>query len=257
MLLNEKIILITGSSGGIGTAIAQEMLEEGAFIILSDYRTDLLNNTIDELRKTNTHFDVLEFDVTSIDSIEKGIQYIVDQYGRLDILVNNAGICKIRPALDITPEDWDLVVDINLKGLFFCSQVAAKHMRKIGKGTIINVASNAGKVGFPDQADYNASKAGVINLTRCLAEEWAQYGINVNAVCPGAVRTKMLTEIAELIASKSISDPEILLQSFAPKQLGRLINPSEVARLVVFLASDDASIIRGQAINIDGGSTPY
>lgn len=257
MLLNERIVLITGASGGIGSAIAKEMLENGAFIVLSDYRAGLLNNTLVELRKTSTNFDVLELDVTSNESIEKGIQYVIEQYKRLDILVNNAGVCKIRPALEITPEDWDFVIDINLKGLFFCSQIAAKHMRKIGKGTIINIASNAGKVGFPDQADYNASKAGVINLTRCLAEEWAQYGINVNAVCPGAVRTKMLTDIADLIASKSNSDSEILLQSFAPQQLSRLINPSEVAQVVVFLASDSASIIRGQAINVDGGSTPY
>ena len=118
-------------------------------------------------------------------------------------------------------------------------------------------SSNAGKVGFPDQADYNASKAGVISLTRSLADEWAKYGVNVNAICPGAVHTKMLTDIAEQISFENDAGPETLLQSFAPNQLGRLILPSEVARGVVILSSDDASIIRGQSINVDGGSTPY
>ncbi len=257
MLLDEKIILITGSSGGIGISIAKNLLKEGAYVILSDYRTDFFDKSIPELKKINDHFDIIEIDVTSIESIENGFKYIVELYRKIDVVINNAGICKIRPALEITPDEWDQVLDINLKGLFFCSQIAAKYMRNIGKGSIINIASNAGKTGFLDQADYNAAKAGVINLTRNLAEEWAQYGINVNAVCPGAVRTKMLTDIAELIASKSNQDPEFLLQSFAPRQLRRLILPDEVAKVVVFLSSDNASIIRGQAINIDGGSTPY
>ncbi len=257
MLLKGKVVLITGAAGGIGKAIASEMLAEGAITILSDYSKKTLDPVENELSSSLNLVDAIALDVTSIESIKNGIQYVIEKYGHLDILINNAGICKLRPALDITPEDWDLVFGVNLKGLFFCSLYAARQMIKQGKGNIINIASNAGKVGFPDQADYNASKAGVINLTRSLADEWAEYGVNVNAICPGAVHTKMLTDIAEQISYENDAGPETLLQSFAPNQLGRLILPSEVARVVVILSSDDASIIRGQSINVDGGSTPY
>jgi NAD(P)-dependent dehydrogenase (short-subunit alcohol dehydrogenase family) len=257
MLLKDKITLITGASGGIGQAIAKAMALEGATIILSDLKQELLLPIEKALVTAGNKVESIEIDVSSVSSIENGIQEVCNKYGRIDILINNAGICKIRPALEITPEDWDLVLDINLKGVFFCSQIAAKQMIKQNCGKIINIASNAGKVGFPDQADYNASKAGVINLTRSLAEEWAQYGINVNAICPGAVNTKMLVDIADLISTKINADSEKLLDSFAPKQLGRLIDPSEIGQIVVFLSSDNAVIIRGQAINVDAGSTPY
>jgi NAD(P)-dependent dehydrogenase (short-subunit alcohol dehydrogenase family) len=257
MFLENKVALITGGSGGIGRAIAREMANEGCDIILSDLNVDSVFLLEKELNNGKQRAISVAIDVTSLDSINKGVQQILSKFERIDILVNNAGICKIRPALEIIPEDWDLIFNINLKGLFFCSQVVARQMIKQKNGTIINIASNAGKVGFPNQADYNASKAGVINLTRSLAEEWSQYGINVNAICPGAVNTKMLADIADIIASQINENPDKLMQSFAPKQLGRLIDPIEIGRLVAFLASSNAAIIRGQAINVDAGSTPY
>ena len=131
------------------------------------------------------------------------------------------------------------------------------HLRERGGGSIVNIASNAGKVGYPNMAAYNASKAAVINLTRSLAGEWAEYGINVNAVCPGGVATPMLSDVAEWLGPKIDLDPEELLAGMFPAQLGRHIQPVEVGRVVAFLLSPQASIIRGQAINVDGGDTPY
>jgi len=257
MSFKNKVVLITGGSGGIGKAIAKEFLNEEATVILTDNKKSLISEAEVELAIYKERLNTKILDITSVESIRDCIQYIKEQHNQLDVLINNAGMCKIRPALEILPEEWDLVFNINLKGLFFCSQFAAKIMLENGQGTIINIASNAGKVGFPDQADYNAAKAGVISLTRSLADEWAKYNVNVNAVCPGAVETKMLVDIANLIAARDCYDPEQLLKSFAPKQLGRLISPSEVAKVVVFLASNKASIIRGQSINVDGGNTPY
>jgi NAD(P)-dependent dehydrogenase (short-subunit alcohol dehydrogenase family) len=172
--------------------------------------------------------------------------------------VNNAGVVALDNVLDIPLKDWDLLFDVNVKGLFLASQLAARQMIAQGTGgSIVNIASNAGKVGFPAQAHYNATKAAVINLTRSMALELAPSKINVNAVCPGAVDTPMLLECAVWITERSGGDPRALVQTFAPPQLGRLIQPIEVGRVVAFLASDEAAIIRGQSINVDAGATPY
>jgi NAD(P)-dependent dehydrogenase (short-subunit alcohol dehydrogenase family) len=162
------------------------------------------------------------------------------------------------PAIEMSDRDWEVQFEVNSRAVSTCSRLAAKQMISQGKGgSIVNIASNAGKVGYPNMAAYNASKAAVISLTRSHASEWAEHGINVNAVCPGGVETPMLTEVAEWIGEREGIDPEQLLPMMKPAQLGRHIQPIEVGRIVVFLLSDQAAIIRGQSINVDGGDTPY
>jgi NAD(P)-dependent dehydrogenase (short-subunit alcohol dehydrogenase family) len=161
-------------------------------------------------------------------------------------------------ALDVAVVDWEAQMRVNVSGLFSCCQIVARQLIAQGDGgAIVNVASNAGKVGYPNMAGYNAGKAAVINLTRSLAAEWAEHRINVNAVCPGGVETPMLTAVAEWITSRRGGDARELVQRMVPAQLGRHIQPIEVGRVVAFLLSDAAAIIRGQSINVDGGDTPY
>jgi meso-butanediol dehydrogenase/(S,S)-butanediol dehydrogenase/diacetyl reductase len=197
-------------------------------------------------------------DVTDPASVEAAIARAVAAHGRVDGWVNNAGILRMAPALDLSAADWDAQMRVNVSALFGCCQAAARQFRaQGGGGAIVNVASNAGKVGYPNMAGYNAGKAAVINLTRSLAAEWAAHGINVNAVCPGGVDTPMLLAVAEWITAREGGDPRQLVQRMTPAQLGRHVQPVEVGRVVAFLLSDRAAIIRGQSINVDGGDTPY
>ncbi len=197
-------------------------------------------------------------DVTDPASVEAAIEQTVESWGRIDGWVNNAGAMRMSPALEVTPADWDLLFDVNVKGLFVCCQLAARRMiAQGGGGAIVNIASNAGKAGYPDMSAYNATKAAVISITRSLAAEWAAHGINVNAICPGGVDTQMLAECAGWIAGRSGDDPAELVEKMVPRQLGRHIRPREVGRLAAFLLSDRAELIRGQSISADGGDTPY
>lgn len=162
------------------------------------------------------------------------------------------------PALESSPDDWKLQFQVNVEALAECSRIAAAQMIAQGTGgSIVNVASNAGKVGYPNMAGYNATKAAVISLTRSLSAEWAENAINVNAVCPGGVDTPMLEEVAEWVGPRIGTAPKDLHANMTPAQLGRHIEPVEVGRVVAFLLSDRALIIRGQSINVDGGDTPY
>jgi len=160
------------------------------------------------------------------------------------------------PASAVEMDDWDLEFRVNTRGVMVGALEAFRLMNQEG-GTIVNIASNAGKVGFPAMAGYNASKAAVINLTRTLAAEWADKRINVNAVCPGSVATPMLEKVADFLAARSGEPASAHFSRMVPRQLGRHIAPVEVGRVVAFLLSNEAEIIRGQAINVDGGETPY
>ena len=195
-------------------------------------------------------------DVTKPASLKSAYDAVVAKWGRLEGLVNNAGIVRLGPADETSPEGLDLELAVNVKGVLLASQAAIGHFAGKG-GAIVNIASNAGKVGYRNMAGYNASKAAVINLTRSLALEWAEKGINVNAVCPGGVATDMLKSVAEFLAPRIGQDEKALFDTMYPAQLGRHIKPIEVGRVVAFLLSDAATIIRGQSINIDGGDTPY
>ena len=257
MLLKDRVALVTGAAQGLGRGIAQALAEEGAAVAVTDIQQDGVAETATMVEKLGVRASAVTMDVTSEASVAQTLEAVVREFGRLDVLVNNAGVIKMNPFLDISATDYVATFDVNVKGVLLCSQLAAKQMmRQDGGGAIVNIASNAGKVGYPSMADYNASKAAIISLTRSMAAELAPH-INVNAVCPGGVRTDMLRDVADWLAERSGEDPETLLQNFPPEQLGRLIEPVEVGRVVAFLASERAHIIRGQAINVDGGETPY
>ena len=190
-------------------------------------------------------------------SVGEAVAATVARFGRLDGVVNNAGVIEMNEARHATSAAWARELDINVTGVFRVCRAALEHLSASDQAAIVNVASNCGKVGFPNMAGYNASKAAVINLSRSLATEWAPLGINVNAVCPGAVDTPMLAGVADWLAEHQGGDPADILAGIVLPQLGRKAAPIEVGRVVAFLLSPDAVIIRGQAINVDAGETPY
>lgn len=251
-----RIIAVTGAARGIGTGIAEAILEAGGIAILLDRDGAAATDTAKRIDPDGTRTLAIAADVTDPDSLDRATETAANRFGRVSGWVNNAGIVRMGPAETISPEAWDSELGVNTRGVLLGAQAAFRAFDGEG-GAIVNIASNAGKVGFPNMAAYNASKAAVINLTRSLAAEWADRGINVNAVCPGSVATPMLRAVAEELARDGVGDAERLFAGMVPGQLGRHVTPIEVGRVVAFLLSDAAAIIRGQSINIDGGETPY
>lgn len=260
--LKDKVVLITGGASGLGRGIGQAVAELGAAVVAADVRREQAEEAAEALRQQGFRAAAVEMDVTDEAGIAGAVDFAVAEFGRLDVLVNNAGITRMQSIEDITAQDWERVFAINVGGMFQCCRIFSNYLRREGRpGRIVNIASNAAKVTFPGQAHYNASKAAVVNMTQSLAKELAPYGINVNAVCPGAVDTEMLRycmlrtiEDAPADAKPTVED---LRACWGPPQLGRLIQPIEVGRVVAFLATDAAEIVRGQSISIDGGNTPY
>jgi NAD(P)-dependent dehydrogenase (short-subunit alcohol dehydrogenase family) len=252
--LNGRVIAVTGGAGGIARGIAEAILEAGGVVGLMDLDGGKVEKVLGLLGVPERVLAV-SGDVTDLASLESAFGRVAEKFGRLDGLVNNAGVIRLGPAEATLASSLDLELAVNVKGVLLASQTAAKLFP--GKGSIVNIASNAGKVGYRNMAGYNASKAAVINLTRSLSLEWAEKGINVNAVCPGGVATDMLKSVADFLGPRLGQDADTLLKTMVPHQLGRHIQPIEVGRVVAFLLSDAATIIRGQSINVDGGDTPY
>ena len=258
MLLKDQAILVTGAGQGIGQSIALSAAQEGARVCITDRKLGSLGETESLLKAQGADYLSLEMDVTREDQIAYTMQKTTTHFGALNSLVNNAGVFLPEPSLEMTRENIHQQFSVNVIGILMCCQAAARVMKaQESGGRIVNVASNAGKVGFPGYVAYSSSKAAVINLTQTLAKEWAQYKINVNAVCPGGVDTPMLRSVAEHIAGKTGENAEEIFQRLFPPQLGRHVKPDEIGQVVAFLLSDRALIIRGQSISIDGGETPY
>lgn len=258
MLLNDKVVFVTGAGRGMGRGIAEALAEEGARVVAGDLALATVQETIGRVEARGGKGLAVQVDVTDLASVDAAIAAAVRAFGRLDGWVNNAGIIRMDGALDASLEDWQAQMRVNVDGVFVCCQRAAKQMiAQGGGGAIVNIASNAGKVGYGNMSAYNAGKAAVINLTRSLSGEWAAHGINVNAVCPGGVDTPMLLSVAEWITTRAGGDPHALVKEMKPRQMSRHVQPIEVGRVVAFLLSDRAVIIRGQSINVDGGDTPY
>lgn len=255
--LEGRVIAVTGGAGGIGRGIARAIVEAGGRVGLIDLDAGRSEAAAREVDPAGAHVAGLAADVTDRESIGSALAELERRFGRLDGLVNNAGIVRLGAADGLSGADFDAEFGVNVKGVLFAAQAAAEIFRRAGGGAIVNVASNAGKVGYPNMANYNASKAAVISLTRSLSLEWGASGINVNAVCPGGVATEMLGAVADFIAGRTGSDRDALFGSMVPAQLGRHVTPLEVGRVVAFLLSDAALIIRGQSISIDGGDTPW
>jgi len=257
VLLENKVILVTGAGRGIGAGVAAAIAEEGGDVVATDLTRDAVTDTVRRIEATGRSAHAIAMDVTDEEAVTRAVEATLATFDRLDGLVNNAGLLLMNPVLETDRETWQRQFEVNVYGLVSCCQVAARAMMKSGGGSIVNIASNAGKVGYPNMAGYNAAKAAVISVTRSLATEWAEHGINVNAVCPGGVATPMLEEVADWVGDRIGEEPEELLATMVPAQLGRHVEPVEVGRVVAFLLSNQATVIRGQAINVDGGDTPY
>jgi meso-butanediol dehydrogenase/(S,S)-butanediol dehydrogenase/diacetyl reductase len=249
-------VAVTGAARGIGAGIAEAVLESGGSVVLLDLDREAAVATARMLDPAGTRTLAVVADVTDGASLDAAAAEAAARFSALHGWVNNAGIVRMAPAEALTADGWDLEFRVNTRGTFLGAQAAFRAFGGRG-GAIVNIASNAGKVGFPNMAAYNASKAAVINLTRSLAREWAPAGINVNAVCPGSVATPMLREVADELERDGKGDAATLFAGMVPAQLGRHVTPLEVGQVVAFLLSDAAHIIRGQSINVDGGDTPY
>lgn len=258
MHLKDKVIFVTGAGQGMGRGIAQAVAEAGGHVVVNDLRLEPVQETARLVEAAGRRALPVAANILNTAAMQQAIQQTVDTFGRLDGWVNNAGVVKMDSALDIAEADWRSQFEVNVQGLFACCQLAARQMIAQGQGgAMVNIASNAGKVGYRNMAAYNASKAAVINLTRSLSLEWAEHNINVNAVCPGGVDTPMLFGVAEWLTARIGGDPHELVKMMKPNQMSRHVQPIEVGRVVAFLLSEQAIIIRGQSINVDGGDTPY
>jgi NAD(P)-dependent dehydrogenase (short-subunit alcohol dehydrogenase family) len=258
MRLENKIVLVTGAANGLGAGIVEALLAQGAKVALADVNEPALTSTRARLDASANRTASFVVDVTDEAAIQRFVSGAVAAFGRIDGLVNNAGIIAMGAAIEEGWTAFEGQFAVNVGGLFACCKAAARQFIAQGQGgAIVNIASNAGKVGFPAMAGYNASKAAVINLTRTLAAEWAAHAVNVNAVCPGSVATPMLRNVAEYLSSQTGMPAEQHFERMVPGQLKRHILPVEVGEIVAFLLSKPAQIIRGQSINVDGGETPY
>ncbi len=242
-----RICLVTGAARGIGEGIAKRLLDEGAQVWICDVRPDDLARSIAELSELGEVAGAVT-DVSQRDQVEAMIDAVVAHWGKLDVLVNNAGIAHHAPFLDVTDADWDRILDVNLRGTFLCSQIAARRMVAQGTGgAIVNIASTNGLRGQPGLAPYGASKAAIINLTLSAALELGRAGIRVYALCPGTVWNETSAE-----ARMDDAYWDLLRGHTA---LGRLGDPGDIAAGVAYLASDDAAFVTGHVMVVDGGLT--
>jgi len=242
-MLEGKVAVVTGGARGIGFAIGLQLAQAGARVTLVDLNGDQVKQAAHELVDVGYEAMSIVADVSEVAQVHAMAQEVLDQWGRIDILVNNAGICPMTPVDEITPDEWDLVLGINLKGAFLCSQAVIPTMREQCSGKIVNIASSAGQMGgLAVGLHYSASKAGILGLTKSLARTLAP-DIQVNAVSPGTIETDMTSEWGQDTIDSIVSKIPA----------GRLGRPSDVAAAVLFLASDDAGFITGQTLSVNGG----
>lgn len=240
--LKDKVALVTGASRGIGKAAALALASQGAKVVVNYARSgEAAEATVNEITEAGGEAIALQADVSQAEAVDDLIKATLDKFGRIDVLVNNAGITKDTLLLRMKPEQWQAVIDLNLTGVFLCTKAVSKTMLKQRSGRIINIASVAGQMGNPGQANYSAAKAGVIGFTKTVAKELANRGVTVNAVAPGFIETDM---------TEDLKSDDII--KFIP--LGRYGKPEEVAGTIRFLAADPAAAyITGQVFNVDGG----
>jgi len=245
MRLKDKVCIITGAAGGIGKAAAILFAQEGAFVAACDVSQENLRSLKEDIGKFSTNIETYLLDVTDKESIKNAIEVIFQKYGRIDVLVNNAGITRDALLVKMSEQDWDAVINVNLKGVFNMTQAVVPYMMKIQKGSIINTSSIVGIYGNIGQTNYAASKGGIIAMTKTWAKELARKGaqIRVNAVAPGFIRTPMTEKVPEKVLE--------FINNRTP--LGRMGEPKDVVYVYLFLASDESSFITGQVIGVDGG----
>ena len=243
MRLKDKVALITGGARGIGRSIALAFAQEGADIVVADVNIEEAKKTALDIEQLGRRSLALEMDVTDFAKGEGAVNKILDKFTKVDILINNAGITKDNLLLRMSQAEWDAVLNVNLKGAFNCIKAVSLPMIKQRSGKIINIASIIGIIGNPGQANYSASKAGIIALTKTAAKELASRNINVNAIAPGFIQTEMTARLSEELKQK--------MKEAIP--LNKFGSPEDVAAVCVFLASEDSRYITGQTIVVDGG----
>jgi len=249
MELNDKVALVTGGASGIGKAIASLFAAEGASVTIADVNDERGKKTSSELKAKGGKALFVHADVSRRKDAEGAVEAAVREYGRLNILVNNAGIVVYKNLVDHSEEDWDRVLDINLKGIFLMSKYAIPHIAKAGGGAIVNIASVHGVSTVPKLTSYAASKAGVIGLTRSMALEFIPDKIRINCILPGAINTDMVVPDMSAFASRE----EAVKASARIEPMGRVGGPEEIAQAALFLASDRSSFATGAPFIIDGG----
>ncbi len=244
LTLENRVAVVTGASRGIGRAVAFELAAQGAAVVIN-YNSSAKNaeEVVAKIEAEGGKAAAFQADVSNFEEAQKLIKFAIDTFGNLDILVNNAGITRDGLIMMMKEDDWDAVLDTNLKSTFNCAKVAVRHMMRKRYGRIINIASVAGQMGNPGQTNYSASKAGQIGFTKALAREVASRKVTVNAVAPGFVDTEILDALPK----------ETLEAALKLVPLGRMGTPEEIAHSVAFLADERAAYITGQALGVDGG----
>ncbi len=241
--LENKIALVTGAARGIGQAIALQLAADGADLALCDVKAEWLADTLAKVNALGRRAEGYAMDVANAAAVGEAVAKVLADFGRIDVLVNNAGITRDTLLIRMSEEDWDAVLDINLKGAFLTTKAVVKSMMKQRSGAIVNIASVVGIMGNPGQANYTASKAGLIALTKTTAKEMGSRNIRVNAVAPGFIHTAMTDKLSEPVKDAMLK--------MVP--LGRLGEPEDVAKAVAFLASDNAAYVNGQTLAVCGG----
>ncbi len=241
--LNDKVALVTGSARGLGQAIALKLAEAGADLALCDLQAEWLEETAEKVKALGRRVECYGVNVAEGESVTAGIKAIEKDFGKIDILVNNAGITKDGLIMRMSEADWDAVLDVNLKGTFLCTKAAMRSMMKQRSGTIVNIASVIGLMGNAGQANYAASKGGVIAFSKTVAKELASRNVRCNAVAPGFIRTAMTDALDEEVQNK--------MKEIIP--LKRFGEPEDVANVVLFLASDASAYVTGQVVSTCGG----